>query len=177
MNDKEHINGKGRKSNVVDDKRRSFTKVGMAAPVIMTLTSKSVLANVCTISGIMSGNASDPNQVNCQGCLPDRWINPLVTQGQSYTAGAVTITKDTNFRDVFGTARSAADETMGNLLTANTTDLHAHAIAALLNAIFYDTSFGNTPDEIIAWCGDTSAIDDQELIDRYAVLNNRLCSL
>jgi hypothetical protein len=43
-----------------DRSRRSFAKVGVIAPVLMTLTSKTALGSVyqCTISGVQSGNVS-----------------------------------------------------------------------------------------------------------------------
>lgn len=47
-------------NQTVDKSKRSFAKVGMVAPVIMTLTSKAALGSsyYCTISGQQSGNTS-----------------------------------------------------------------------------------------------------------------------
>lgn len=47
-------------NQTVDKSRRSFAKVGVVAPVIMTLTSKTALGSVyqCSISGVQSGNTS-----------------------------------------------------------------------------------------------------------------------
>ncbi|CAG1020192.1 hypothetical protein MTYM_00119 [Methylococcales bacterium] len=67
-----------RNSNLaVDKSRRSFSKAGVVAPVIMTLTSKTALGGVyqCTISGIQSGNqSSHPGEYDCHvGISPGGW--------------------------------------------------------------------------------------------------------
>lgn len=60
----------------VDKKRRSFTKVGMTAPVIMTLANRPAFGAQC-LSNILSGNLSDPNRGSCWGGnSPGGWGNP-----------------------------------------------------------------------------------------------------
>lgn len=64
----------------VDHSRRSFSKAGLiAAPVIMTLSSKSALGMNyrCTVSGMISGNLSQPGTIDqCAGGLPTYWVGP-----------------------------------------------------------------------------------------------------
>lgn len=52
------INNMNSNNKLVDDKRRSFTKAGIAAPVIMTLASRPVFGAQC-MSAMMSGNLSN----------------------------------------------------------------------------------------------------------------------
>ncbi|QPK63300.1 hypothetical protein IVG45_21270 [Methylomonas sp. LL1] len=75
-----------RNSNLaVDKSRRSFSKAGVVAPVIMTLTSKTALGGVyqCTISGIQSGNqSSHPGDYDCGvGFSPGGWRQNAVKTG------------------------------------------------------------------------------------------------
>lgn len=65
-------------TKTVDKSRRSFAKIGAAAPVIMTLTSKAALGSVyqCTISGVQSGNTSSHGSIqpDCGvGISPGGW--------------------------------------------------------------------------------------------------------
>lgn len=55
--------------------RRQFTRVGLiAAPVIMTLASRPALGYYnCTLSGLLSGNISNPNTGTCFGKSPGFW--------------------------------------------------------------------------------------------------------
>ncbi len=82
MNTKENgtvESGESKKSaQVINSTRRSFAKVGVLAPVVMTLTSKTVLgANYqCTISGAQSGNTSQNSEdmTACRrGYLASEW--------------------------------------------------------------------------------------------------------
>lgn len=55
---KNQNNKQGDKDEVVDVKRRSFTKAGIAAPVVMTLASRPVFGAQC-LSNMLSGNLSN----------------------------------------------------------------------------------------------------------------------
>src|ERR1700674_5960571 len=78
--------------------RRRFLQGGLAAaPVLMTLVSRPVLALQCTTpSGFISGNASTPGgQVACTGHGPDWWLHNI---------SAWTLTRyntKSHFKDVF----------------------------------------------------------------------------
>lgn len=60
-------------SENIDSKRRGFTKLGVTAPVLMTLASKPVLGANC-LSDAMSGNLSDHARESCEpGFSPGGW--------------------------------------------------------------------------------------------------------
>lgn len=72
---------------IIDTSRRSLTKAGVLAPVIMTLASKTALGSSydCTISGMQSGNmSSHPEIDSCgQGISPANWkLNASQTGSQ-----------------------------------------------------------------------------------------------
>jgi len=76
---------------MVDKKRRSVTKAGIVAPVVLTLASKSALGvgwdgGRCSISGNMSGNASHPDEGVCEGCTPGYWKNHASKWPSPYAA-------------------------------------------------------------------------------------------
>lgn len=61
---------------VSNAKRRALSVLGVGAPVVLTLASRSVLAGQC-LSNMLSGNLSDPNRGHCQkGCSPGGWGQP-----------------------------------------------------------------------------------------------------
>jgi len=53
--------------------RRRFTRAGLSASVVMTLASRTALANHCSVSAGMSGNLSRPHQGDCYGLTPGFW--------------------------------------------------------------------------------------------------------
>ena len=94
--EQENIEGVTENHTEVDKSKRKFSKAGLAAPVIMTLTSQSALANDpnrCTISGFSSVTPSGVARhevVNCGGIVPDGegfspggWGRPDVGNGNS----------------------------------------------------------------------------------------------
>jgi hypothetical protein len=62
---------------VANNGRRAFAKLGLAAPVLLTLSSRPIMAGGC-LSNILSGNLSDPSRGDCQlGWSPGGWCNPV----------------------------------------------------------------------------------------------------
>ena len=58
------------------DRRRFIKRAIVAAPFILTVTSRPVWAANCTMSGQLSGNLSDAGEPCCgQGCSPGYWKN------------------------------------------------------------------------------------------------------
>ena len=58
----------------VDRSRRRLAGAGLSASVLMTLASRSALADHCTVSGMLSGNLSRPDaDVQCFGKRPSYW--------------------------------------------------------------------------------------------------------
>jgi len=61
----------------VDLSRRKLAKVGVAAPVIMTLASKPVFGGALCLSQMMSGNMSQTGDGSCRlGLNYDTWTEP-----------------------------------------------------------------------------------------------------
>lgn len=61
---------------LVSAQRRKWAKLGVGAPIVMTLASRPVLAGQC-LSNMMSGNLSNPDRGNCsKGWSPGGWGLP-----------------------------------------------------------------------------------------------------
>ena len=81
----------------VDRSRRRLAGAGLSASVLMTLSSRSALANHCSVSGMLSGNMSKPDaDLACRGLTPGYWKThpeswPAYTPGPcnpiTYTGG------------------------------------------------------------------------------------------
>lgn len=71
--------------------RRKITRLGIGAPIVLTLASRSVLANQC-LSNMLSGNLSDPTRDSiCQkGWSPGGWGQPGGKISSYTTLGAWT---------------------------------------------------------------------------------------
>ncbi|MCG2577775.1 hypothetical protein LZ012_12295 [Dechloromonas sp. XY25] len=69
--------------------RRKIARLGVGAPLVLTLASRSVLANQC-LSNMLSGNLSDPTRDSiCQkGWSPGGWGQPGGMIGSYTTLGA-----------------------------------------------------------------------------------------
>jgi len=69
--------------------RRKFAGMGIGAPVILTLASRSVLAGQC-LSNMLSGNLSDPNRNSMcsKGWSPGGWGQPGGNVSSYTTIGA-----------------------------------------------------------------------------------------
>ena len=94
--EQESIEGVTENYTEVDKSKRKFSKAGLAAPVIMTLTSQSALAivpNRCTISGFSSVTPSGVERHTVDSCggivpggetfSPGGWGSPDVGNGNS----------------------------------------------------------------------------------------------
>ncbi|MET0094009.1 MAG: hypothetical protein ABW120_10770 [Sedimenticola sp.] len=168
MSDNKEIRGQDRsqepvEGSAVDQSRRGFTKAGLAAPVIMSLTSRPVLGQCVSVSGFMSGNASHPHECIGYGCTPGYWKqNPAAWTCAGYVPGAcMKWDKNgncTGFTSVPGTATEFADVFMrphpSGYLTlmevlhrSNGNDIYFHAIAAVLNSRCFE--YGTTENDIV----------------------------
>ncbi|MFZ3042953.1 MAG: hypothetical protein WA108_14400 [Thiobacillus sp.] len=56
----------------IDHSRRKLTGAALGVSAVFTLASRPVWANQCSISGMASGNLSQP-QETCEGCTPGYW--------------------------------------------------------------------------------------------------------
>ncbi|MBI5753219.1 MAG: hypothetical protein HZA59_13915 [Hydrogenophilales bacterium] len=175
----------------VDESRRQFTKVSAIATsgVLITLASRPVLANQCSISGMQSGNTSHPGMVTCEGCTPGFYLNPNGrTRWSSYTPGNCVQkhsghgacewdNSGTKFHSVFN------GDLYGNLTMAEVIQLTgqpgndkyqlgAHAVASLLNALRLP-NFGYTSGDIITMWNTYYASHPEQLKTTFQQLNER----
>lgn len=162
-----------------DLSRRKLAKAGLiAAPIVMSLTSRPVLGNQCSLSGMLSTTYSGPDTVlTCAGRTPgfwkthpDYWPQHSTPSGGLVYPGKITCvtpiggggklavgwdpnTPSTLFSEVFGMSRYDG-WTMMNLLWATGVDdpyqLGAHTVAAWFNAGRVEFNYGLTPEEVIA---------------------------
>lgn len=186
--------------------RRRFGKAGLAAPVIMTLASRSVWGTTggCSLSGdIMSGNVSNRHDdYECTtgyGCTPGFWKNntapwegTIASPGdcKEYNDDGVTCKVwnaydvGTKFADVFGFPPSCVgpEATLMAVLheCKGPGKLDKHATAAVLNAAHPAIAYGATVMQVIeAWQNARTAnADDRELLKNvFDSMNNRGCPL
>lgn len=77
------------RTGIVNDGRRKMARLGIGAPLVLTLASRSVLANQC-LSNMLSGNLSDPtrNSICQKGWSPGGWGQPGGKIGPYSTLGA-----------------------------------------------------------------------------------------
>ena len=154
------------------EKRRRFIKgAGIAAPVVLTLSSPSVFGALC-LSQMMSGNESTIGTGSCTlGLSPGFWKNPVgyTPQGDStleawskagfnygtYHSGHKnkysSYTGGTKFSDsiAFGAGDTRA---MREILGKYNGTLNWHLIAALLNANYFKGTYILSPDEVKGLC-------------------------
>ncbi|MEQ1622847.1 MAG: hypothetical protein ABL919_15715, partial [Methylococcales bacterium] len=80
MNNKEHVSqAKSTSENIIDNRRLFIKGAGIAAPVVLTLSSRSVLgaATQC-VSQILSGNISNAANASCEvGTALAVWANSV----------------------------------------------------------------------------------------------------
>lgn len=155
--------------------RRQLARVGVGAPVLISLFSRPAWGLACSPSGMMSGNVSGHEHSDCdgRGCTPGFWKNNLEAwSGTGYSAGVCVETNGGGhcqewntqtgsvFRDVFGFDPAIAIETPSELtlldvmleheLAGSIGTYENHLVAALLNAAKAPFIYGTTTDKIIA---------------------------
>ncbi|GEM_PF-5197985 len=103
------------KKQDVDQGRRNVAKAGLAAPVIMTLSSKSAfgMGRECTPSNLASGNLSSPVDMStCGGCTPGYWGS---APHADYEGAGVSAGGADPFVAVFGYMASSCSDTGGGI--------------------------------------------------------------
>jgi hypothetical protein len=120
-------------------RRRFLQKIGVATPVLLTLTSPSVLGaagNAVCMSQQMSGTASHQTLLCNKGFYTPGSISIPFTVGD--------LTEGTLFNSQF---TGGSNSSFGSLLIASRTSPEAHYIAALLNAT-HDGSYVLTATQV-----------------------------
>lgn len=155
--DAHDVNKTADEGHGVDLSRRRFSRAGLiAAPVIMTLSSKSALGMNyrCTVSGMISGNMSHAGDIgDCMGRTPGYWTGGKCFSGgnKTYIAGSwpSPLLPTTPFHSSYGGVFAGnkfvyykdneykcynLEEVMRLGGTIDSLQLGAHTVAALLNA-------------------------------------------
>ena len=160
------------------DRRRFIKRAIIAAPFILTVTSRPVWANTCSISGQMSGNLSDQNYDCGRGCSPGYWKNHQDEWASAYSTGA-------NFDQVFGvfvfgtaTLYEVISFCRGSESNPDRV-LGFHAVAALQNAAHPAVvDFIYNPSQVIGYVqqvynGSLPGYNVETLKDHFDMLNNQ----
>lgn len=161
MSNQEPQNPNPSTENAAVEKRRRFIKsAGIAAPVILSLSSPSVFgaAGQC-LSQIMSGNASNNVTLSCTlGHTPSYWstTRPWPTGLSASSRGTgCSGTGGTTFNNAtvgFGVSPTSpipSGSTMLTVLCTYSTTLDAYLVAALLNAKTPNSDYLYTPAQVI----------------------------
>lgn len=90
----------GSQGDAIDQSRRKLTGAALGVSAVFTLASRPVWANQCSISGMASGNLSQPHEI-CGGCTPGYWKQ--CQHLDSWTATG--FSPDDIFNTVFGVSQ------------------------------------------------------------------------
>lgn len=180
----------GSQGDAIDQSRRKLTGAALGVSAVFTLASRPVWANQCTISGMASGNLSQPHEI-CGGCTPGYWKVPVHLDSWGPT-GFTPISEPGNpaetFNEVFGVTQYVRNDGSAYTLlevmrelNGNgdpiSTNLGFHAVAALLNAAHPAVNFGYTSGELIALFQDNYLTNPEKLKNSLEMLNQRECPL
>lgn len=174
----------------VDQSRRRLTGAALGVSAVFTLASRPVWASQCTISGMASGNLSNPQEI-CGGGTPGYWKAPVHLDSWGPT-GFTPISKPGNPAETFNEVFSVTQYVRNNgraytllevmrELNGNgdpiSTNLGFHAVAALLNAAHPAVNFGYTSGELIELFQSNYLTNPEKLKNSLAMLNERDCPL
>ncbi len=173
------MNSEKKQHNIVVNKsRRSFTRTGIAAPVILSLASRPSWAlDNCSFVQAMSGNISQHPDAMCSPGAPSS-RSPGFYQGQPVSRWLdVYGVDDDNFNNVFGSPADVQNRSLKEVITANPGDLDfspsigsakkaktIHYIAAYLNAISPVLVFPYTAVDIVNDWGVWALFSNLQLI-------------
>lgn len=164
----------------MDEGRRRIAKAGLLAPVIMTLASRPSWGANCTVSGMYSGNLSNPTD-SCEGNSPAFWRDQAINGGSwpSYTSDTLFSTDNSLLQAVFESDLNYNGKTLLEVLGGSdsldpTLDtLGAHTVAALLNAADPSINFGYESADIIGFFNLYHISDPDGLREDFMMLNSR----
>jgi len=177
-------------------RRRMLKGAVVSVPLIMTVTSRPVLANHCSVSGTLSGNLSTPHDHICVGLTPGYWGQHPYEWPSPYYAGDCLdgghdlVGKHCRSNEYQQNGTLFHDHTFGFIGTLfgdmtmmeviqqqgyeDKYQLGAHAVAALLNATqFGEESFGYTPQQIRDMWASRYLSDPEGLKYDFQLLNER----
>ena len=166
------------------DRRRFIKRAIIAAPFILTVTSRPVWACNCTLSGQLSGNLSGNQDDDCrEGCSPGYWKNhagnPVKRKSCMWDP---VYHPDRLFADVFGVNPFDDNYTLYEVICfcaggATNIDrmLGFHAVAALQNAANANVDFVYEPQKVIGYTYDAymGKLNQWDVKDNFDMLNNQ----
>ena len=160
------------------DRRRFIKRAIIAAPFILTVTSRPVWACNLTLSGQLSGNLSGNQDDDCgEGCSPGFWKNRGYSQGwwdSVYHPGR-------SFGEVFGYYPFDEDPSLHEVIcfcagggTNIDRMLGFHAVAALQNAAHPNVRFVYSVEKVIGYTYDAymGKLNKWDVKDNFDVFNN-----
>ncbi len=158
--------------------RRRFIKgTAAASPVLLSLVSRPVMgaARICSASGFMSGNVSQPQTaVGCGGLSPgyyknhSPWPSPYVSGTQTGNGNSSAFSGGTKFHAVFIAGKyNYGTKSMLEVLWTEPGSFAFHIIAALLNAASGINGYALTTFQVIQ-------IWDQIMSTGYYLTSNGL---
>ncbi|MDD5579526.1 MAG: hypothetical protein PHY16_09635 [Methylobacter sp.] len=184
MSNQEIKNKSNTKEQAAVDKRRRFIKsAGIAAPVVLSLSSPSVFGALC-LSEIMSGNQSHTGTGSCAlGQNPVYWRNPanktawtaanFVYGNNSSATNCSAYNGGTRFNDsiAFGANALSTNPRMRELVCSSPTTLNAYLVAALLNASTPGSNYLYTAAQVRQLQKKTLGVPPNNSTNDSAVLN------
>ena len=137
-------------SRDVSESRRRFTRLGVGAPVILSLVSKPVLGAQC-LSNMLSGNLSDPDRGACsRGWSPGAWKNrggriSTFSTVDAWSAAGFSYQNSTTSTAPFSSLLSGVQPNIRlvQVLRDNPGTLNAGIICAYLNARLSENTGGS----------------------------------
>ncbi len=137
-------------SRDVSESRRRFTRLGVGAPVILSLVSKPVLGAQC-LSNMLSGNLSDPDRGACsRGGSPGAWKNrggriSTFSTVDAWSAAGFSYQNSTTSTAPFSSLLSGVQSNIRlvQILRDNPGTLNAGIICAYLNARLSENTGGS----------------------------------
>lgn len=199
MNTK-HTENDTPKESKVDNSRRTFAKKAAGTSLILTLASKPAWGLNCSLSGMMSGNLSEPGgNSNCygEGCSPGYWKNHQTKWHSAYqpTRYFNTIFGVNAFQASYSYNPASLAQVIHNeavpILSPNChrpsrsirnaqKRLGRHAVAALQNAatrVRFDLTVAEVIDAFVAAFSTGNAYSMNAQADIFDALNNQGCPL
>ena len=180
----------GSQGDAINQSRRKLTGAALGVSAVFTLASRPVWANQCTISGMASGNLSQPQEI-CGGCTPGYWKVPVHLDSwgpTTFTPVSETGKLAETFNEVFDVTQYVKNDGSAYTLLEVMRELNGngdpiypnlgfHAVAALLNAAHPAVNFGYTSGELIALFKSNYLTNSEKLKNSLEMLNERDCPL
>jgi len=156
-------------------KKRKFIKM-LTATTMASITTKGIAGNLCSVSGVQSGNLSNVNNTVCntfnQGKTVGYWIVP-------FNNWPIGVFRNDTFQVyfplnlIFHIGEQTMVDTLGNVGLSQENFLAAQTVAMLLNAIEFGVSgIGYSESDVVSLYHTYHISDPQALIQTFSYINN-----